>query len=78
MGVCKIIVGEFSQGSFLLEVAVVHMWCARGSATLAAGILFGRDHWFRLVSKDENGQHRTTPPEIGVNTSSGGLSRERC
>ena len=33
---------------------------------------------FRMVSKFENGQHRTTPPEIGVNTSSGGLSRERC
>ena len=41
MCVCKIIVGEVSQGAFLLEDAVVHMWCVGGSATLAACILFG-------------------------------------
>ena len=38
---CKIIVGEVSQGAFLLEDAVVHMWCVEGSATLAACIPFG-------------------------------------
>ena len=32
---------------------------------------------FRLLSNFLNGQHRTTPPEIGVYTSSGGLSKER-
>ena len=33
--------------------------------------------WFRLVSKFKNELHRTTPPEMGVYTSSGGLSKER-
>ena len=32
--------------------------------------------WFQLVSKFENEQHRTTPPTMGMDTSSGGKKPE--
>ena len=54
--------------SVLVSTVVVFPW-VRNLSEPPPHLL---SHWFRLVSKFENELHCTTPPEIGIGTSSEG------
>ena len=59
----KIAYARIALSQSMVPTAHSQRWCRHVPQLVAIG-------WFRLVSKVENGQHTTTPTEIGVNTSS--------